>query len=88
MVDLSLCILLYLSFMLICVLNERGDRMKFKDIGKDKYFEIVGLEGYYKVDHNKREAKAYRKLSTGRMMYDGTVRGLYDNLEAGRWKIK
>ncbi|MCR0548538.1 hypothetical protein MKC99_18320 [[Clostridium] innocuum] len=62
--------------------------MKFKDIGKDKYFEIVGLEGYYKVDHNKREAKAYRKLSAGRTMYDGTVRGLYDNLEAGRWKIK
>ena len=45
--------------------------MKFKDIGKDDYFEIVGLEGYYRVDHNKREAKAYRKLSTGRMMYDG-----------------
>ncbi|MCR0360840.1 hypothetical protein MKD08_08890 [[Clostridium] innocuum] len=62
--------------------------MKFKDISKDKYFEIVGLEGYYKVDHIKREAKAYRKLCTGRMMYDGIVRGLYDNLEAGRWKIK
>ena len=30
--------------------------MKFKDIGKDDYFEIVGLEGYYRVDHNKRQS--------------------------------
>lgn len=62
--------------------------MKFKDIRSDTYFEIVELEGRYKVDHDKREVKAFRQSNSVRMIYDGIVRGLYQSLEAGRWKIK
>ncbi len=62
--------------------------MKFKDIRNETYFEIVELEGCYKTDHDKREVKAYRRLNSGRMIYDGVVRGLYQSLEVGRWRIK
>ncbi len=55
---------------------------------ENQYFEVVGLIGMYKADHSNRQVKAYRITSAGRIIYDGVVEGLYENLENGLWRIK
>ena len=63
-------------------------KKNFKKMQENQYFEVVGLIGMYKADHSNRQVKAYRITSVGRIIYDGVVKGLYDNLEKGLWKIK
>jgi len=63
-------------------------KKNFKKMQENQYFEVVGLIGMYKADHSNRQVKAYRITSAGRIIYDGVVKGLYDNLEKGLWKIK
>lgn len=62
--------------------------MRFEKIEEDTYFEIVELSGKYKVDHDKRVVKAYSISDTGRISNLGVVKGLYESLLAGRWRIK
>ena len=63
-------------------------KKNFKKMQENQYFEVDGLIGMYKADHSNRQVKAYRITSAGRIIYDGVVKGLYDNLEKGLWKIK
>lgn len=63
-------------------------KKNFKKMQENQYFEVVGLIGMYKVDHSNRQVKAYRITSAGRIIYDGVVEGLYENLENGLWRIK
>ena len=63
-------------------------KKNFKKMQENQYFEVVGLIGMYKADHSNHQVKAYRTTSTGRIIYDGVVVGLYENLENGLWRIK
>lgn len=61
--------------------------MEYKNIPENELFEIAGLSGYYKVDHANKIAIAYDKGGPI-LNYKGVVKGLYQNLMAGRYKIK
>ena len=58
---------------------------QLSDIREDTFFEIEEWAGWYKLSHVARIVEAYDSYGGH---YRGIVKGLYESLEAGRWRIK
>lgn len=72
------------------MINEQDkERKKFQELGimEGEAFEVYGLRGYYKVDTVNRVVRAF-DICISRNVYYGVIRGMYDNILNGLYKIK
>lgn len=70
------------------MIYEEIERLKEQGYKEESMFGVAGLNGFYRVNTEERVVRAYDVSRNGELKYWGIVRGMYENILSGVYKIR